>query len=910
MSNPTLRTFRTVKCQHRLSILLVITALGLFGQVTSQAAKILYVINTVVDDVTTANAHDQEVRDRLVGQGHAVTLADDTTVAASQLAGIDLVLISSSTGSGEAGVNGISRNNLRTGRIPVICYEPGLYDELLFQTQNVFGNANGHTSLAISEANKSHPLAAGKSGTIDIVAAGDAAVVSSSAFPYTVGNSAIIIATNATPDIDVGRICIWAYETGSRLADNATVTAGRKIAFFYNATTAPGSYNANAIALLDAALKWALEPPASVPITIASRSPDAGQTAVPLDTSITVALEDGSASQVSQNSIRLSVNGTALTPAVTKAGTRTTISGKPAAPLPRSSLVTVALTFSDTATPPNSFTNSWQFTTDRPALALPAFSQSSAGLVVIEAENFHTNAVQGAHRWQFATMPANFSSEGTMNSLPDSGASINMPDALTTSARLDYKINFTKTGTHYLWIRGSDGGGDSIHAGIDDVDPTGSTLDNIDSPDCCGDRAAGGVTLVWINGIDNTPEGRSIFEIATVGEHTLHLWMREDGQIVDKLVITTDPALVVSGVGPEESTRVGQAIPPSVTSVKPAADELGVPVNANIEIVVTDGSTQLTPTSVQLMVNGAAVTPRLTKAGNQTTILYDPPSDLPGSSRVEVQLNFTDNATPPNAKKLTTAFTTDRGAIAPAPFQQDAAGLVAIEAENFHVNAAQGAHRWLFNTTPAGFAGAGTMYSLPESAASIGFPDAMTTSPRLDYKINFTKTGTHYLWVRGSDGGGDSIHAGIDNIDPAGGNLDNIDSPDCCGTRAPGGSTLVWINGTDTTPETRSTFNVAAAGEHTLHLWMREDGMIVDKVVITTDPAFTPTGQGPAETRPSGEPPKLSVARVANGITISWTGSGTLQQADAITGPWTGAPSQSNPQTVALTGTARFYRVR
>lgn len=370
---------------QRLCVIWLALVMVLAGELTARAAKVLFIINTVVDPSTTANANDQEVRDRLVGQGHAVTLADDDTVSAVDTAGMDLVLISSSTGSGQPGVNPLSRDTLRTGRVPVICYEPGLYDELLWQTQNTFGNANGHTSLAISTTNQKHPLAAGKSGTVEIVIPGEVAVVSSSALPYTVGTNAIIIATNATPDIDVGRISIWAYDTGSRLADNATVTGGRKVALFYNATTAPGVYNDNAIALFDAALKWALEPPLSVPITVASRSPDANSTAVPLDASITVAIEDGSSAQVAQNSIRLTLNGTPLTPAIAKSGTRTTVTAKPASPLPRGSVMTVLLTFSDNGSPPNLFTNSWQFTTDRPALALPAFIQNANGLVVFEA---------------------------------------------------------------------------------------------------------------------------------------------------------------------------------------------------------------------------------------------------------------------------------------------------------------------------------------------------------------------------------------------------------------------------------------------------------------------------------------------------------------------------------------------
>ena len=39
-----------------------------------------------------------------------------------------------------------------------------------------------------------------------------------------------------------------------------------------------------------------------------------------------------------------------------------------------------------------------------------------------------------------------------------------------------------------------------------------------------------------------------------------------------------------------------------------------------------------------------------------------------------------------------------------------------------------------------------------------------TQSPRLDYEIEFTTTGTHYVWVRafGRGGGSNSIHVGLD----------------------------------------------------------------------------------------------------------------------------------------------------
>ena len=55
--------------------------------------------------------------------------------------------------------------------------------------------------------------------------------------------------------------------------------------------------------------------------------------------------------------------------------------------------------------------------------------------------------------------------------------------------------------------------------------------------------------------------------------------------------------------------------------------------------------------------------------------------------------------------------------------------------------------------------------------------------------------------------------------------------------------------------------------------------------------------------------PRLNVARNAGNVTISWTESGTLQQASEIAGPWTDSLNQSNPQTFAPQG-KRFFRIR
>ncbi len=46
---------------------------------------------------------------------------------------------------------------------------------------------------------------------------------------------------------------------------------------------------------------------------------------------------------------------------------------------------------------------------------------------------------------------------------------------------------------------------------------------------------------------------------------------------------------------------------------------------------------------------------------------------------------------------------------------------------------------------------------------------------------------------------------------------------------------------------TDATVNIPSTGEHKLSLVMREDGLIVDKVVLTTNASFAPTGNGPSE---------------------------------------------------------------
>jgi hypothetical protein len=122
----------------------------------------------------------------------------------------------------------------------------------------------------------------------------------------------------------------------------------------------------------------------------------------------------------------------------------------------------------------------------------------------------------------------------------------------------------------------------------------------------------------------------------------------------------------------------------------------------------------------------------------------------------------------------------------------------------------------------------------------------------------------------------------------------------------------VWANGTFEDPPAR--LEVTTLGEHQINVWMREDGFVFDKILLTTDPAFVPadplTEIGPPESiRPQLLPARLSLKRVTGGLELSWINSGRLQSANQVTGPWSDAPNQANPQTITPFGGAQFYRV-
>lgn len=252
-------------------------------------------------------------------------------------------------------------------------------------------------------------------------------------------------------------------------------------------------------------------------------------------------------------------------------------------------------------------------------------------------------------------------------------------------------------------------------------------------------------------------------------------------------------------------------------------------------------------------------------------------------------------------------------------FRQDDAGLVSMEAENFTAKVDRGPVYWqeFESGGPSGASGGIHIQGLPDGAdnadAVFTREEAITQSPRADYTIEFTQTGTHYVWVRGSGESvyDDSVHIGLDGAIPTTSDDVNILN-----------SATSWQwRGTDAN-NVRLTFDVPTTGLHTLNLFLREGGVRIDKLEVAKASTLTPTGTGDPETPYVAAP--TSTTPTANGptqITVNWTDNSsneagfTIQKSTNGGTTWTSAGTASaNATSHAVTGlspsTTYHFQVR
>lgn len=151
--------------------------------------------------------------------------------------------------------------------------------------------------------------------------------------------------------------------------------------------------------------------------------------------------------------------------------------------------------------------------------------------------------------------------------------------------------------------------------------------------------------------------------------------------------------------------------------------------------------------------------------------------------------------------------------------------------------------------TASGGVAVTTSPNVSSGDGTTGHTGDSTTGPRLDYTVDFRTTGTYYVYVRmkapsTASGESDSVHVGLDSQQPVTYGGDGLGE-------GVGSGGWHWAHGVtnDGTSDDHRTISVGSVGEHTVNLYMREDGTQVDKIVLTTTPPseYEPSGTGPEE---------------------------------------------------------------
>lgn len=397
------------------------------------------------------------------------------------------------------------------------------------------------------------------------------------------------------------------------------------------------------------------------------------------------------------------------------------------------------------------------------------------------------------------------------------------PAYLDCRALLDHPADFCDDKVHPNQA-GDDKLGEAFYGLIEDVRATGSvnTPPQADAGpdqsvadsdgligesvilDGSGSSDADGVvsSYLWTEGGTEIASGVNPAVALSDGEHILTLTVTDDGGSSgsDTVVITVagppdleDPS-VPTDVSASNTTHNGTELSwsPSTDNIDPAPQYE----------IFQDGSSIGTTASTTFTISG-----------------------LTTSTTYAFTVRAEDAAGNASAQSAAVSVTT----LAAPPAYLEAGGLLVMEAEAYDNEKNQG-DPWFETTTESGYAGDGYVTTQDDGTGN----GSWATTDSLGYDLVIQTDGTYHIWMRISQAGGagNSAYVGVDGTQ-VGGTFDNGS-----------GSGWVWKEAGGTVALT--------AGDHVFDLRRREDGYRVDRILLTTDGALIPTGEGPAESERGG----------------------------------------------------------
>lgn len=172
-------------------------------------------------------------------------------------------------------------------------------------------------------------------------------------------------------------------------------------------------------------------------------------------------------------------------------------------------------------------------------------------------------------------------------------------------------------------------------------------------------------------------------------------------------------------------------------------------------------------------------------------------------------------------------------------------GQVTIEAEDADSTAQHGSHEWLSATSPPGAVGS-ALTATPDVGTTAPSP-FVGEAPEAKYQVRFDRSGAFRVFVRAfaPDADADTIHVSLE-----------VDGKHVVSTlRAEATGQWTWLSQDES--GTPGVIDVPEPGEYSLSLWMGEDGIHVDRILLGVLGA--PTGDGPPASSRDTVPPSIEI---------------------------------------------------
>ncbi len=349
-------------------------------------------------------------------------------------------------------------------------------------------------------------------------------------------------------------------------------------------------------------------------------------------------------------------------------------------------------------------------------------------------------------------------------------------------------------------------------AGSDDecTLPSGVTLDGTVGDDGLPDPP-GAVTTTWSKstgpgdvtfGDSSAVDTTATFSAA--GTYVLQL-EADDGDLTD-----TDTVQIVVNADPNTA--------PSVSAG--SDDECTLPSGVTLDGTVSDDGLPDPP---------ASVTTTWSKTSGSGTVSFGDSSAVDTTATFSVadtyvlRLTADDNDLT-NYDEVTIVVNAEP---APDTAFQESGGTVVMECENYDDNdTSSDGSPWENDTSYGGYVGTGHM-----TAPSSGGSKSWSTGAALTYDIDFTTAGTYYIWVRryADRAQENEAFVGLDGTQ-IGDVFDDYN-----------GSYDQWYW------QEHGTAVYISSGSHQFNLRRREKQYGVDRIILTDDSGYTPSGNGPAE---------------------------------------------------------------